>query len=225
MVGQQEIQYTQYAKYLGVILDSKLLWNKHLESATNRAKQFLFSLKRAVSKKWGPKTKYMKWAYHAIVQSRLFYGCIVWGPCLQLKVNKDKIDNINRLAAAMLSNTRRSTPRLALEIMFNLPPNHILIQREGLLSLLRNRYVIYSNWRLKNKAGTFPGHIKYWEKKANLYSLDLEGSDKTRQLVWQRNFKLNKESLTNRGFPIQTQINIYTDGSKTEEHVGCGYTI
>ena len=133
IVGRQEIQYTQQAKYLGVILDNKLLWNKHIENITNRAKQFLFSLRRAVSKKWGPKTKYMKWAYKAIVQSRLFYGCIVWRPSLQTKVNKDKIDNINRLAAAMLSNTRRSTPRLALEIMYNLAPNHILILREGLL--------------------------------------------------------------------------------------------
>ena len=126
----------------------------------------------------------MKWAYAAIVQSRLFYGCIVWGPSLQFKVNKEKIDNINRLAAAILSNTRRSTPKLALEIMFNLPPNHILILREGLLSLMRNRYVIYSNWKLKNKDGTYPGHIRYWEKKALVYKVDLEGSEKTRQILW-----------------------------------------
>ena len=98
--------------------------------------------KKAVSKKWGPKPKYMKWAYTAIVQARLFYGCIVWGPCLRTKGNREKIDNINRLAVALLSNTRRSTPRLALEVMYNLPPNHLLVVREGLLSLSRNRYIM-----------------------------------------------------------------------------------
>ena len=79
-----------------------------------------------------PKPKYMKWAYAAIVQARLFYGSLVWGPCIRQKGNKDKLDSINRLAVAMLSNTRNSTPRLALEVMYNLPPNHLLIQKEGL---------------------------------------------------------------------------------------------
>ena len=40
IVGQQEIQFTRHAKYLGVTLDNKLLWNKHLVNITNRAKQF-----------------------------------------------------------------------------------------------------------------------------------------------------------------------------------------
>ena len=164
----------------------------------------------------------MKWAYTAIVQARLFYGCIVWGPCLRHKVNKDKIDNINRLAVAILSNTRRSTPQMALEIMFNLPPNHILKQREGLLSLARNRYVIYSGWKTKKKTATYTGHSKYWEKKAGAYGLDLEGTDKLKRTIWERNFALNTESMTTQKYQIQSQINIYTDGSKTEEHVGCG---
>ena len=195
IIGNQSIEYTQHAKYLGVILDNKLLWNKHLDLATRRAKQFIFTLKKAISKKWGLKPRYMKWAYTAIVQARLFYGCIVWGPCLRLKGNKDKINTINRLAVAILSNTRRSTPQMALEIMYNLPPNHILVEREGLLSLARNRYVIYSGWRTKNKAATYAGHIKNWEKKAGAYGLDLEGTDKIKRTIWERNFTLNTESL------------------------------
>ena len=225
VVGAQTIDYTQQAKYLGVILDNKLLWSKHLDYATKRAKQFLFILKKAVSKKWGPKPKYMKGAYTAIVQARLFYGCIVWGPSLRAKGHREKIDNINRLAVAMLSNTRKSTPRLALEVMYNLPPNHLLVLREGLLSLARNRYVIYSNWKTKKKSQMFKGHIKYWEDKAVIYDLDLEGSDKTRCTIWDRNYKLNTGSFLTQGYPIQSQINIYTDGSKTDEHVGCGFVI
>ena len=133
MVGKQQIEYTQGAKYLGVFLDNKLLWNNHLEFATKRAKQFLFTLKKAISKKWGPKPKYMKLAYTAIVQARLFYGCVVWGPSLRQTGNREKVDSINRLALAILSNTKRSTPRLALEVMYNLPSNHLLILKEGLL--------------------------------------------------------------------------------------------
>ena len=225
IVRNQRINYTQKAKYLGVLLDNKLLWTKHLDSATKRAKQFLFTLKRAISKKWGPKPKYMKWAYRAIVQARLFYGCLVWGPCLRGKGNREKIDNINRLAVAMLSNTRRSTPRDALEIMYNLPPNRTLVVKEGLLSLARNRYVIYSNWDVKGKSVNYTSHIKYWERKAVDYNMDLEGSDKTRLIIWNKEFTVNEDSFLSQTFPIQSQINIYTDGSKTADHVGCGFVI
>ena len=225
IVGQQRIDYTQQAKYLGVVLDNKLLWTRHVDLATKRAKQFLFTLKRAINKKWGPKPKYMKWAYKAIVQARLFYGCLVWGPCLRGKGNREKIDSINRLAVAMLSNTRRSTPRSALENMYNLSPNHILVIREGLLSLARNRYVINSSWLMKDKPVKYTGHIRYWEKKAMTYKMDLEGCDKTRLNIWDKEFTINEDSFKSKTFPIQSQVNIYTDGSKTTDHVGCGFVI
>ena len=225
VVGKQSIDYTHQARYLGVILDNKLLWTKQLEHATRRAKQFLFMLKNVISKKWGPKPKYMKWAYTAIVQARLFYGCIVWGPSLRQKGNLEKIDNINKLAVALLSNTRRSTPRLSLEVMYNLPPNHLLIIREGLLSLTQNRYVIHSNWKPKNKKMTFTGHVRYWERKAIQYDLDLEGTDKTRQTIWDRGYTVNERSFLSAKYPIQSGINIYTDGSKTDAHVGSGSVI
>lgn len=167
----------------------------------------------------------MKWAYTAIVKARLFYGCIVWGPSLRQTGNRDKIDSINKLMVAILSNTRRSTPRLALEIIYNLPPNHILIIKEGMLSLIRNRYVIYSDWSNKNKSCSFSGHIRYWEKKAEKYDMDLESSDKTRQCTWDKHFSINKASLLTQKLPIQSQINIYTDGSITGLHVGCGFVI
>ena len=36
---------------------------------------------------------------------------------------------------------------------------------------------------------------------------------------------MNNESLETHKLPIQSQINIYTDGSKTEKHAGAGYII
>ena len=71
----------------------------------------------------------------------------------------------------------------------------------------------------------FTGHIKYWEKKAVLYDLDLEGTDKKRGTIWDRTYMLNLGSLLTQRYPIQSQIRIYTDGSNTDEHVGCGFVI
>ena len=38
-------------------------------------------------------------------------------------------------------------------------------------------------------------------------------------------FIVNTESMVYKKRPIETQYNIYTDGSKTENHVGAGFTI
>ena len=55
--------------------------------------------------------------------------------------------------------------------------------------------------------------------------IDLEGSDKRKQDIWEKQYKVNTDSFKIVGPPIHTQINIYTDGSKTNEHVGSGFVI
>lgn len=40
-----------------------------------------------------------------------------------------------------------------------------------------------------------------------------------------KNYKVNIESLSNTGPPVHSQVNILTDGSKTDEHVGSGYVM
>ena len=103
----------------------------------------------------------MKWPYTANVQARLIYLSLVWGPSLRHKGIRDKIDSINKLAVDILSNMCRSTLSLGLEVMYNLPPNNILLIKEGVLSLARNRYILYSNWVVNSKAVNLIGHVKY----------------------------------------------------------------
>ena len=44
-------------------------------------------------------------------------------------------------------------------------------------------------------------------------------------MIWERNFNCDLNSLNHRGLPKQSQINIYTDGSKTPNHAGAGIAI
>ena len=39
------------------------------------------------------------------------------------------------------------------------------------------------------------------------------------------NFTINTDSFVTNTLPIQSQLNIYTDGSKTKNHVGAGFSI
>ena len=44
-------------------------------------------------------------------------------------------------------------------------------------------------------------------------------------MVWDKLYQCDLNSLNHRGLPKQSQINIYTDGSKTKNHAGAGIAI
>ena len=75
-----------------------------------KCKQYLFTLKKSVYKAWGPKPIYIRWVYIAIVRPKLCYGAIAWGLTMRLDTRKEALDKLNRLAAAMITPVRRSTP-------------------------------------------------------------------------------------------------------------------
>ena len=87
------------------------------ESKIKKEKRSLFDLKQAISKQWGPKPAYIKWAYNLFIKTRLLYRAVVWGVALGHKNIEDKVNKLNFLAASMMSNTRRSTPGIALTII------------------------------------------------------------------------------------------------------------
>ena len=47
----------------------------------------------------------------------------------------------------------------------------------------------------------------------------------SKKLTPPQRYTVNTDSLTNTTKPTESQINIYTDGSLTDEHAGSGYTI
>ena len=63
----------------------------------------------------------------------------------------------------MISNTRRTTPRLALEIIYDLHPLDLVVTHEAISAMARNRKVIIKDWQGYNKKHrTLIGHILYW---------------------------------------------------------------
>ena len=132
--------------------------------------------------KWGPKPKYLKWAYNAIVLPRLTYGCLAWGNALTTKTMIEKINSINRLAAGMLSNTRSSTPRAALEVMYDLKPVPLVVKREAMTSFIRNREAIREGTRERSEKS----HKRKRKQLAEAWQLSKEDSDRTSYNTWEK---------------------------------------
>ena len=54
LLGDKELEYVDHTKYLGITLDSRLTFNKHIEDKIKTGKKYLFSLAASIGKTWGP---------------------------------------------------------------------------------------------------------------------------------------------------------------------------
>ena len=222
VVGNERIEFSKRAKYLGMYVDSRLNWTYHIEKKIEKAKQTLFMLRNATSKKWGPKPTYMKWMFNAVVKSRITYGSIVSGFSLRTKRVGTMVNKVNHLAVSMIANTRRTTPRLALELIYDLPPLDLVLKYEGLASLARNKDVMIDNVQKTRK---IKGHLNFWLDQASMLGISIDETDAFKGDMWNKKYSVNKDSFLYTGAPVFSQVTIFTDGSKTDEHVGSGYVI
>ena len=71
---------TESVKFLGIHLDPKLSWNVHCNNLANKLCRNIYALRNLAD---NVSTDVLKMAYHALVQSHISYGIIVWGNSVQ----------------------------------------------------------------------------------------------------------------------------------------------
>ena len=225
-VNKVPVEYSSGAKYLGVWLDSKLNFRKHIEDKVNKCKRHLFALKSLIGSKWGPAPRLMKWAYSGIVRPKLTYACHIW----QHRINetiKTKLQRLNRLACLNIAKVHKSTPTKGLEVIYHLPPLDIHIHRVSLNNYLRIKRQVMLSW--DGLGNSQKGHLTILENestKIGTTNIPTDSIIPTR--VWNRNYKFldfqNDASCFEEN--MGSSIYCYTDGSKIEgSKTGCGYTI
>ena len=107
-------------------------------------------------------------------------------------------------------------PLEGLHVIHNMMPMHLIAMYESLASIKCNSHVIEIDWLgYSPTRKTYIGHIYYWQQKQIELKLGIDATDKTNTMVWDKNFTCDLNSLNHRGLPKLSQINIYTDGSKT----------
>jgi retron-type reverse transcriptase len=74
----QELQIKRATKYLGVMLDSRLTWNLHLENRIQRTTCTLMQCRRVIGKTWGLNPSRAKWMYTSIIRPMISYASVVW---------------------------------------------------------------------------------------------------------------------------------------------------
>ena len=66
--------------------------------------------------------------------------------------------------------------------------------------------------------------MKYWEQIAEKLDIDYENTDVCNEVIRGRLYKVKLESLKESKFPVHSELNVYTDGSKIDNRVGAAYS-
>ena len=123
-----EVAFLLETRYLGVQLDAKLTWNTHFDITVSKPKRYLCQLVWALSKYWGPQPKLVKWIFTSIVKPQVTYAALVWAHSTQTSSKKQRLGQINILAAMILTPTRKNAPTAALKIIHDLIPLELALQ-------------------------------------------------------------------------------------------------
>jgi hypothetical protein len=131
-----ELELQNQVKYLGVILDSKLNWNFHIDHRLRKATIALWQCRLAIGKTWGLRPKVVYWIYTSVVRPILTYAAVLWWKKTTQSSVNHKIGRLQRLACICVTGSMRLTPNSALEVLLMLPPLSIFIEKESRFSFL-----------------------------------------------------------------------------------------
>lgn len=213
------LELSNQAKFLGVILDSRLTWKANLEDRVRKAQIAYYVCRRAFSNTWGLAPKLVNWIFTAVVRPILTYGATVWWKALLSDSNCKRLDRVTRSVCIGITGALRSTSTEALLNILSIQP--IRLYTQYIASRTAARLSSVGLWKAKPY-----GH-------ASILTLArVEIPRKVDTCITTINFSKNytvripSRKDWREAKPIQNfETVIFTDGSKTKEGNGAGFIL
>jgi hypothetical protein len=154
----KELKMLGEVKYLGVILDSKLNWNQHLQKIIRKAHTTFAVLRCMCGKKWGLKPNMVHWLYTRVIRPSILQAVFVWWPKVEQKTTKIQLGRIHRTACLAITGSTKSAPTAAMKVLLNLTPLDLLIMAEARMALYRLHIL-----KQPTVPKTVPGLLTIWK--------------------------------------------------------------
>lgn len=215
-LGNREIPLSDSAKYLGVILHSKLSWKLNTQHRVRRATVAYYTCRRMFGAKWGLSPRIVNWMYKAIVRPILTYGSLVWWTATERGSIVDQLYRVQRSACIGMTGALRTSPSEALNAIMHLVPIDLHIRAISACSAVRLNAI--NCWRSRTY-----GHAGILDMLPT--TLDRTLDYVTPYIDFGKPFKVRIPSRREwgRGTVVDGfDVKIYTDGSRTDDGVGAG---
>lgn len=191
-----EIKFVTAIKYLGIVIDRKLLWNQHVKFVCAKAKKLTQLISRTSGKEWGLSGYVMKAIYTGAIEPLFQYSCSTWIDAIKTEENRNLILSTQRLFALAIIRAYRTVSREASLVLADIIPLDLKLQ------MWSDRY-----------------HIKHGRNLPFLAGLTYQ-----RPVEFTRNGHPanNRQYLTD-GCGQLHSLKIYTDGSRLDDQTGCAF--
>jgi ribonuclease HI len=247
-----EISIENEVKFLGMIFDSKLTWNAHINSLVAKCVSRINLMRSVTSHSWGASKSVLLTIYRALVRSRLDYGSQLLYTAS--KTALAKLDTIQATCLRICSGAMRGTAISAMqqdcgEMPLSLRRHELQLRLAVKLSCSENNpasSVLEDNWQNhwgNYKSGTEPLYniTKSYLDTLNLKQIEgpscsknepwlctpamvnLSLADKVKKSDNPEFIRLHARELMQE---YTTMTHIYTDGSKTtDDKVGSAFCV
>lgn len=243
------IKTVDFYKYLGIIIDRKLLWTRHVEYVRTKCEKGINVLRHVTNSKWGADVKVALLFYKSYIRPIIDYGAIFYGSTST--TNRQKIRSIQLRAL-----------RVCLGAMTSSPGQIVFSEAQELPFELRIVYLAHKQL-LKIRSHSEPifnriFHL-FTETLSNKYWANRNSPPLTEDLLFIKNYEsvllysarppifnvpyfawltkfnviiprdIDTQNAKVRTLELlahyQNYIRIYTDGSKGTNGVGCAFYV
>jgi ribonuclease HI len=161
VIDSESLPVVSKAKFLGVLLDSRLSGIPHLTYIRDKCEKNINVLRALSGVWWGAHPYCQKLLYNAIVRSHLDYGSFLWEPCS--KISLGMLDIIQTKCLRIVTGAMRSSPRNALQVECVDPP--LRLRRQFLADRFYFKIIQFSEHPLLSRVCQLHNIIptsKYW---------------------------------------------------------------
>lgn len=226
----RDIPNVKSTKFLGVTLDKELNFHEHIEKRIKACRLALLRVRPILGHTWSPEPVHTKWLYTTCIIPMLSYGCAIWSKALDERSVQQKLSTLQRMGLLSITPVRRGTPTATLEVLYNIPPLHLLLHQRAEMTYLRLGSLQDAQWTASHQPAITRGRMPKRPKRKNVRRGHLShirrnlpnfGQDDCMNPVG--NFDRNYAVDTAENLPeSRTGIAAYTDGSKIYDQVGSG---
>jgi ribonuclease HI len=182
-------------KYVGIIFDNKHSFMEHINYMSEKCTKLIFAFSKSAKLNWGLKHAALKTIYTGGILPLLLYGAPGWKKAIFKASYKSKLLRVQRLINIRIAKKYRTVSKEALCILTGLTPTSIKIEEA---------FQFYEYIRRSTTEEVLFDRdmgVKYWHHHAETITFLTENNEKT------------------------STIQIFTDGSKSEQDVGAGIVI
>lgn len=127
-------------KYLGVILDDRLTFGKHVKQTVEKAQVKMAALTRILPNIGGPSGPKRE-VLCGVIQSTVLYGAPVWQQVTRIQKYKNALLSIQRKALLRIASGYRTISTSAIQVVTGIPPINLLAEERHRLYHAENAHL------------------------------------------------------------------------------------